>query len=31
MYIVMFSATKQVGEFVFSLSFWTSAKLLYDV
>jgi hypothetical protein len=31
MYIVMFSATKQVGAFVFSLSFWTSSKLLYDV
>ena len=31
MYIVMFSATKQVGAFVLSLSFWTSAKLLYDV
>jgi hypothetical protein len=30
LYIVTFSATKQVGAFVFSLSFWTSSKLLYD-
>ena len=30
LYIVIFSATKQVGAFVFSLSFWTSSELLYD-
>jgi hypothetical protein len=30
LYIVTFSATKQVGAFVFSLSFWTSSELLYD-
>lgn len=30
LYIVTFSATKQVGAFVFSLAFWTSSKLLYD-
>ena len=30
LYIVTFSATKQVGAFVFSLSFWSSSKLLYD-
>jgi hypothetical protein len=30
LYIVIFSATRQVGAFVFSLSFWTSAELLHD-
>ena len=30
LYIVIFSATKQVGALVFSLSFWTSSKLLKD-
>jgi hypothetical protein len=30
LYIIIFSATKQVGAFVFSLSFWTSSELLYD-
>lgn len=30
LYIVIFSATKQVGALVFSLSFWASSKLLYD-
>jgi hypothetical protein len=30
LYITIFSATKQVGAFVFSLSFWTSSELLYD-
>jgi hypothetical protein len=30
LYIGTFSATKQVGALVFSLSFWTSSKLLKD-
>jgi hypothetical protein len=30
LYIVVFSATRQVGALVFSLSFWTSSGLLYD-
>lgn len=30
LYIVIFSATKQVGALVFSLSFWTSSDLLHD-
>jgi hypothetical protein len=30
LYIVIFSATNQVGALVFSLSFWTSSKLLKD-
>ena len=30
MYILSFSATKQVGALLFSLSFWTAAALVYD-
>ena len=30
MYILSFSATKQVGALLFSLSFWTAATLVYD-
>jgi hypothetical protein len=29
-YIISFSATKQVGALLFSLSFWTAAALVYD-
>src|SRR5262249_34930861 len=29
-YILSFSATKQVGALLFSLSFWTAAALVYD-
>jgi hypothetical protein len=31
LYIVVFSATKQVGALLFSLSFWTSSGLLHDI
>jgi ABC-type multidrug transport system fused ATPase/permease subunit len=30
MYILIFSATKQVGAVLFSLSFWTASTLVYD-
>src|SRR5215831_10678552 len=30
MYILSFSATKQAGALLFSLSFWTAAALVYD-
>jgi hypothetical protein len=30
-YILSFSATKQVGALLFSLSFWTAAALVYDI
>jgi hypothetical protein len=30
LYILSFSATKQVGALLFSLSFWTAAALVYD-
>lgn len=29
-YVLFFSATKQVGAFVFSLSFWTASSLIHD-
>ena len=29
-YVLLFSATKQVGAFLFGLAFWTTSKIVYD-